>query len=249
MQRTIVFLHGWGMTPAIWHGMRICLSPRALLTPALPGHHGRPGAGPTLSAWSDTLAGDLPEQSVLCGWSLGGMIALDIARRHPQKVARLVLVGTSPCFVNRDESAPSGEWRHGLEPEIVEGFVKGFDADPAGTLRRFLALQAIGGTQRRGVIHALTRSLAPSDGSAKSDLAAGLAVLASTDLRVGLEEITQPVHIVHGREDALMPVAAARWLATRITGSRLTEFDGCGHAPFLERPEAFAAQLAEIDLD
>lgn len=241
----LVLLHGWGLGPRVWTGLREALPPDlAVLAPELPGHGATPRApGTDIAAWSDALLPTLPERTVLCGWSLGGLIALDLAHRYPAKVERLVLIGSSPCFVARTGEGDAA-WPHGLDADTVAGFIASFATDPATTLRRFIALQALGDARRRVVGAGLDTALAAVGGDRAKDLADGLRLLADTDLRPVVRDIRQPVHIIHGEGDALMPVAAARWLAEQCGHSQLTQFGDCGHAPFLSRPDDCAALIA-----
>lgn len=240
----LVLLHGWGMTPRIWDELRTRFSSADdVLAPALPGHDDASSVEPTLEAWSDAIAAQLPDAAVVCGWSLGGMIALDLACRHPRKVAQLILIGTSPCFVSRSD-APV--WPHGLDPLVVHGFTDGFAADPAAILRRFVALQALGDDRRRVVTTGLEAGLRTTNTESSADragLAAGLRILADADLRVGLSAIRQPTLVIHGAGDALMPFPGAEWLAAQLPDARLKRFDGCGHAPFLSRPAECASLI------
>lgn len=235
----LVLLHGWGMTPRIWNGLRICLSPRIVASPALPGHDGTASPGTTLQAWSDAVLAELPERCVLAGWSLGAMIALDLARRHPKRFKALVLFGATPKFVTSDD------WPHGLEADTVRSFIEGFESDPDSTLRRFLALLALGESQRRGVVHSLSRAVAAPDEYRSDALADGLAVLAGTDLRANAADVRVPVHLIHGHDDAVMPLAAGQWLAHALPHARVEVLEGCGHAPMVSQPEACARVIEE----
>ena len=248
---TLVLLHGWGLLPRVWTELRQALPPDLMvLAPALPGHGDAPPApGATLADWSDALLAALPEGAVLCGWSLGGLIALDLARRHPEMVSRLILIGSSPCFVSQSDCAPGGPWPHGLDAATVAGFIDGFAVDPAATLRRFVALQAIGDARRRAVAGELADAHARHDGRRADALADGLRVLAETNLRATLDTIRQPVRLLHGSGDALMPLAGAEWLAGQLPQGRLTVFDDCGHAPFLSRPAECGALIERELLD
>lgn len=235
----LVLVHGWGMTPRIWNGLRICLSPRIVATPALPGHGGAASPGADLAAWSDAVLDDLPARCVLGAWSLGALIALDLAQRHPKRITSLVLFGATPRFVAGDD------WNRGLDAATVSAFTEGFASDAESTLRRFLALQAVGESQRRGVVHSLGRAvIAPGEGH-PAGLADGLSILATADLRATVSAVPQPVRLIHGRDDAVMPLAAAEWLADRLPHAHLDVLDGCGHAPMISQPEACARIIEE----
>ena len=243
MRRTeetpLVLLHGWGMTPRVWNGLRICLSPRIVATPALPGHAGTPSPGRWLEAWSEAVLADLPQRCVLAGWSLGAMLTLDLAHRHPERIAALVLFGATPRFV----AGP--DWPNGLDATTVAGFNEGFATDSEATLRRFLALQAMGESGRRGVVHSLGQAVVSGDEYQADNLADGLDILTHCDLRDIAQHIAQPVRLIHGRDDAVMPLPAAEWLAAELPYAKLDVLDGCGHAPMVSQPEACARIVEE----
>jgi pimeloyl-[acyl-carrier protein] methyl ester esterase len=245
MTPPLVLLHGWGLSPAVWSGLRPHLAGFPQIhAPWLPGHGPAQAAhGPELADWTDLLVPDLPDQALVVGWSLGALIALDLARRHPRKVARLALIGATPRFV----AGP--DWPHGLAAETVQGFRDGFAADPAATLRRFVALQTLNDARRKAVALALSDALPGMGEECAATLSEGLRLLAETDLRASLAGIALPVRLLHGEGDALMPAAAATWLAEHLTGARLTLFTDCGHAPFLSRPADCASLLAGFARD
>ena len=242
----LVFLHGWGMTPTVWNGLRICLSPRLFDTPALPGHapDAPSPATPTLAGWGDAILAQLPERCVLGGWSLGALIALDLARRHPERIAQLVLFGATPSFVQRAETRTQPSWAHALDRATVQDFRTAFDNAPAATLRRFLALQLQGEPRRRGVVHSLQRAAVELEQPAV--LADGLGLLESTDLRAQVADIHTPTLVIHGRDDTLMPPTAGAWLAQHLPHAHFAELEDCGHAPFVSRPEACAPLINHV---
>jgi pimeloyl-[acyl-carrier protein] methyl ester esterase len=241
MTSALSLIHGWGMTPAIWQPIATRLREhQAVNCPALPGHGDAPAAAP--ERWVDVLIDQLPDDGVLCGWSLGGQLALEIAHRAPHKCRRLILIATSPRFV------AGGDWPHALDTTTVDGFIDGFDADPVATMKRFVALQALGDATRRVLTRQLTGALAPIGTAGARGLADGLRRLADTDLRPILAEITCPVRILHGAGDALMPMAGAIAMADALPNARFSAFDDCGHAPFLSR-EADCAALIQGFID
>ncbi|WP_374240963.1 alpha/beta fold hydrolase [Zoogloea sp.] len=240
----LVLLHGWGLSSGVWAPLLAELGPTVnAIAVDLPGHGGAAPAGDTLASWADALAPRLPDGAVLVGWSLGAQLALHLAAHAPHKVSRLVLIAATPRFVQ----AP--DWPAALPEATLAGFRGDFDTTPDATQRRFTALQAMGDGRRREVIAALNAALTPADAAHHPALATGLRLLADTDLRPRLADVRQPVRLLHGAEDRLMPVAAAEWLADALPDARLSVFKDCGHAPQLSRPadcatliRAFAAE-------
>jgi pimeloyl-[acyl-carrier protein] methyl ester esterase len=76
-------------------------------------------------------------------------------------------------------------------------------------------------------------------------LRGGLDILEHEDLRPALAEVMQPVLVVHGAEDQLVPLAAARHLALALPRARLEVIDGTAHAPFVSDPYAVAELVSE----
>ncbi|AKU12101.1 BioH protein [Azoarcus sp. CIB] len=160
----------------------------------------------------------------------------------PNGWTRLILIGATPCFVARDGDTP---WPYGLDAATVAAFNASFATDPAGTQKKFIALQSLGDARRRAVAADLAAALADAGPAHAPGLSCGLELLANTDLRACVPEILQPTQLIHGAGDALMPLAAAQWLARQLPNARLTRFDDCGHAPFLSRPLECASLIAE----
>jgi len=176
----------------------------------------------------------VPAGAIVCGWSLGAMRALKsvVAAR----LAKLVLVGATARFVQ----AP--DWPAGQPPALLESFTTAVAADPLAALRRFAALLNQGDDRARELTRQLTALTAPDTAT----LTAGLAELRDTDLRKSVTAVRLPTLVVHGEHDALMPLAAGRWLAEHLPAARLEIFAGAAHAPFLSQPDRFVALLREF---
>jgi pimeloyl-[acyl-carrier protein] methyl ester esterase len=242
-KRTLVLLHGWAMTPAVWQPViRLLANDETICAPPLPGHGGaaRP-AKATLAAWADALALRVPLGSTVVGWSLGALLALELARRHPERVSALALISATARFV-----AGAG-WPHGLDPATVDTFLDSYAFAPVTALRRFLALQTLGEAARREWLPQLETSAQPhSETVPQPALRDGLDILAASDLRDGLAAIRQPARLIHGAGDALMPAAAADWLSSALPHAELTVLENCGHALPLSRPADCAALIQEV---
>jgi pimeloyl-[acyl-carrier protein] methyl ester esterase len=231
----LVFLHGWGTHPVIWEPL-LDYFPDARALP-LPGYAGSEPAA-TLEEMAEMLAAQLAEGSMLVGWSLGGQLAARIALDYPEKLGKLVLIGATPSFVNRND------WMHGVPGTVFDQFARSLAEDYDETIRRFLALQAQGSDDVRKVLGVLRKRLLGEARPAEGVLEAGLAILQSADLRQDMRSMNVPTTLVHGAGDKLAPVAAARWLADEMPGASLHEIMGAGHAPFLSHAQRVAEIIA-----
>lgn len=230
-----VFLHGWGTHPVIWEPL-LEFFPGARALP-LPGYAGSEAAS-SLEQIAAKLAAQLEDGTTLIGWSLGALVAARAALDFPEKISGLILIAATPCFVNR------ADWPHGVAAEVFDQFAESLAQDYAGTIRRFLSLQAQGSSEMREVLSQLRRRLLDQARPAGGVLEAGLEMLQDTDLRENFPGLQTPLTLVHGSGDKLAPLAAARWLADAMPHAKLHEIPGAGHAPFLSHPRQVAGIIA-----
>ena len=238
----LVLLHGWAMHAGVWGPLPAHLAARRRVCAVdLPGHGHSGAAGPfTLDAVAGALDAtfDAERQPLdVLGWSLGGMIALRWARARPERVARLVLVCTTPRFV------AGGDWPHGIPEETLVRFADELRVAWKETVQRFLALQVRGGEHGRAVLTALRHRVFAHGAPSPDVLAEGLALLRTADLRADVVEVGQRALVIAGTHDALTPPDAGRWLARALPHADFRTIDGAAHAPFLSHPEAFAAAV------
>jgi len=238
----LVLLHGWGLHGGVWRALapRLAGSFRLHLVD-LPGHgHSRDVAFEGLDAVVDAVASRVPAGAAVCGWSLGGLVALRLAARHPSRATALALVSTTPCFVQREG------WPHAMARETLEAFADGLRAEPARTIRSFVNLNALGGPAARDRMRELAAMLAERGTPSPPSLAAGLALLHDADLRDEVAAIDRPVTVIHGSRDALTPVGAGRWLAGAIPFARFVEIAGAAHLPFVSHPDEVAHAIETL---
>src|SRR3954470_17907884 len=95
----IALLHGLGGAASNWTAVAPPLAQRArVVVPELPGHGGSsalPAPVVTLDAYAERVAGVVDAPAVVAGHSLGGLVALGLAVRHPEIVRGLVLAGSA----------------------------------------------------------------------------------------------------------------------------------------------------------
>jgi pimeloyl-[acyl-carrier protein] methyl ester esterase len=241
----LFLLHGWGMNARVFDALAEKLADDFEVHALnLPGHGGR-AALPhnTLQNWADDLAEQLPVGATLLGWSLGGQVAMRAALDHPDRIARLILLASTPCFVMTED------WEHGMTPAILEDFGTALMADPHATLLRFLSLQTRGMPGQKALLQQLRQTLLAAPAAEDATLAAGLILLRDTDLRAELSRLRQPTLVLHGALDTLTPVAAGRWLADTLPAAQHLELARAAHAPHLSHGADVAAAIGRFRHD
>jgi pimeloyl-[acyl-carrier protein] methyl ester esterase len=253
----LLFIHGWGMHGGMWGGVPEKLAAHFRVSAVdLPGHGyshriqdsgfrnegGEAGMNPDLhlDLIVDQLAAQFAEPLTVCGWSLGGQVALRWAMRYPEQVNRLVLVSSTPCFVQQ------ADWLCAMEEQTLATFSAALQQDYASTLRRFLALQVRGSEQERELLLALRHSLMSRGEPDLAALQSGLEILRDVDLRAALPGIFQQTLVIAGVRDTLTPLPASQYLAAKLPAARLAAISGAAHAPFLSHSEEFVKHVAEF---
>ena len=238
----LVLLHGWGMHAVVWSALAPILASHFRVHAVnLPGYGRSAPCEPyALEAIADRLSRCLPARTMVCGWSLGGQVALTWARRARSQITRLALLATTPSFVKRPD------WPHGVDPAVLAEFAASLRSNHAGTVRRFFALQSMGDTGAREVAATLRKRVLAEVPPRPDALAGGLEILGGSDLRSALSEVIQPVLLVQGDRDRLVPVAAAEYLAGVLPDARLEIVRGAAHAPFISGPQATCGLLRDF---
>jgi pimeloyl-[acyl-carrier protein] methyl ester esterase len=243
--RPLAMLHGWGMHSGLWSPFLPRLIERYRMHLVdLPGHGYSDALGTPLSLSRIVEAVELaiaatlePGPLMVLGWSLGGQVALEWARLRPERVDALVLMSTTPSFLQRPG------WPHAMEETTLRQFGDELRVAYRPTLQRFVTLQVQGSEHARNALGSLRSHLFARGEPSPQALRESLELLASSDLRGGIGAISQPVLVIAGDRDTMTPVASAQWLASALPQATLVIVPGAGHAPFLSHPEAVVAAL------
>jgi len=238
----LLLIHGWGMHGGMWRSVAEKLAQHfQVLAVDLPGHGRSEVKG---SADLDAVVEALSRQFIgpinVCGWSLGGQVAMQWAMQHPEQVRYLILVASTPCFV-RNEG-----WDHAMSPELLLEFGVALQQHYALTLKRFLALQVRGSDQERGLLSELRDALFSCGKPDLNALQDGLAILRNCDMRCALPKITQPSLIIAGVRDSLAPLQASMYMAEHLPNNELVKIEGAAHAPFLSHKDEFVQHTVKF---
>jgi 2-succinyl-6-hydroxy-2,4-cyclohexadiene-1-carboxylate synthase len=236
---TVVFLHGFGGTRHAWDRVIAALDPQRYrpLALDLPGHgelssYNRPI---TFAGCVEEVLTAAPERFALCGYSMGGRVALRIALAAPERLMRLVLVSSSPGIENEQERARRRLADHSLADELerepFEQFIDRWNAqalfaeDPPAVVE--LARQ----DQLRNVPRALAAAMR------------GIGAGEMPSLWDRLGDLRLPVKIVVGNRDRKFR-ALGRQMHRSLPGSGDFRSLPGGHRLPLENPAAVARELS-----
>ncbi len=183
---------------------------------------------PDMHSYAEYVSQRIDRDSILAGWSLGGMVALEVAKLN-KHVKAAVLIASTPCFTKRDD------WPHGVDRVLLENMHQELSTKPDRVMREFLGRVAMGDRSPKETIRIL-REQQMAHIPALQTLLDGLALLQNTDLRKTLGELSCPVIMLLGEEDRLIKTgsgAAAQHINPHV---HIEYLPATGHAPFVSCP-------------
>jgi pimeloyl-ACP methyl ester carboxylesterase len=238
----LVLVHGAAVDSRMWQPQMAALADAFTVVAWDEPGAGRSSEVPadfTLPDYADCLAALIAALELgpahVAGLSWGGSVALELYRRHPERVATLVLAG-----------AYAG-WKGSLPAAEVQARVAG--------LRRMLAVEddrfdptlpGLFAGDPPGHVAALMAAMAADVRPAS--MRTVMLVMAATDQRDLLPDVAVPTLLIWGELDARSPLGVAAQLEAAIPDARLVVIAGAGHMSNLERPEAFTAALRAFAL-
>ena len=234
----LVFIHGAGMDRTIWQPLISIVEDHDFNAHAvdLPGHgESTDNALTTIEKLTTWLLGTLDNETTLIGHSMGTLIALEAAAQAPDKINKLILLGTGlPMSVNPTLL----EAARAKQSQVVETIVlygHAWRGEPG--IEPFADPAVVEEVRTR-----LTQSL--ENGTLYTDLNA------CNEYQNGLsaaEQIRCPVRLILGQEDRMTPPANTKELITRLQDVAVTTIPDCGHMILWEQPDtAYAALLTAL---
>ena len=221
--RVLLFTHGWGATSHMFEPSAVALSRYFRVVTWDQRGHGGSDSPAEAEAYSvdatiaDMLAlldREVTGRGVLAGHSLGGYLSLEFARRHPDRVEALILVGAGPGF--RDDEARAG-WNR-----FTARIADRVEERGMAALEREHELHGGRHTSVDGLVMS-ARGVLPQESAAVLDSLSAIAV---------------PVLVIVGEDDAQFR-ASADYMAAKIPDARLVVVPDAGHSINVEQPEAF----------
>jgi pimeloyl-ACP methyl ester carboxylesterase len=233
----VVFLHGAGMDHSVWalHARAFAHHGFAVLAPDLP-DHGR-SAGPALNSiaaladWTASLVDAAGIKAArLIGHSMGSLIALEMAARHPEKVTALSLIATAAPMRVSDELLGAAKANDHAAIDMMSLWGYGQHAVLGGC--EAPGLWMLGGAER--LLERAQPGVLFADLSACNDYKDALGVAA---------KVAVPTVVIQGSRDMMTPLKSGRALSAALPDCRLTVLEGAGHMLMSERPNEVLAAL------
>jgi non-heme chloroperoxidase len=170
-------------------------------------------------------------RAAVIGWSVGGAVAVAAAHALGRRVDRLVVIDGAAPRLREDVDYP------GMPPAAFDAAQQALADDRAGFWRAMSSI--LFRESRPDVVEQCWQQFMSSGTQFDKTLAS----LADLDQRPLLADITAPTLVCHGRHDLYVDVTFGERLAAGLPNAQFIVFEKSGHAPFLEEPQAFHAQL------
>jgi pimeloyl-ACP methyl ester carboxylesterase len=227
----VVFLHGVGLDHTVWALLARWFAHRghAVLAPDLPGHGRSDGEPlPSIEAMADWTAALIEAAGArtarLIGHSMGSLVALETAARHPAKVSAIALICPAAAIPGSPVLLKAAEANDHAAIEMLTTWGHGRTAELGGSLAP--GLWMMGGAMR---LWERTRpGVVFKDLSACNAYGDGLAAAA---------KVTVPATLVLGERDLMTPAKGGRELAAALSNARIVTLKGAGHMLMSERPD------------
>jgi len=251
---TLVLLHGWGLNSAIWQSL-IDKLPNSftdvfnVVAIDLPGFGTK--VDETVSPYSlanicKVLSEEIPQPAIYLGWSLGGLVATEMALNYPNKVLGLITVASTPCFIEEESGKTENNaviWP-GIKSKVLESFHQQLQLDTKKTINNFLKIQTMGTQNIRQDIKQISALVFQHEMANKTTLAQSLMLLENSDYRANLKDINQPFLRLYGDMDSLLPKAVIDKINILVPTSDFYIFKQASHAPFISHSDDFKEILS-----
>jgi pimeloyl-ACP methyl ester esterase len=220
MPHNLVFLPGWGFKASVWETIGARFPSHHVMYCDLPALNDR-----SLSSVIDEIGNHLPDNAVIIGWSLGGMLGAMLCEQYIAKCRSLITVSSSPKFVS------DHTWQCVSKTEAAQ-FTKTFTEDTDQLLKSFRKWVAFPQLTELGY---LNQHMIDD----KSLLADYLDILMNEDFRRFYQSLTLPVTHIFGGRDAILPADLLTQMRNNYSYADIQTIEGAGHAPFITHSEEF----------
>ena len=242
MRDNLLLLSGWGATCKVWDPIIPALEQRCQVKCVAPPWIQQDEPKLTLAElehYVDQLSLSLMNQRTrLVAWSLGGLIAIHIARKYSDLIDQIIFIASAPQFVASDN------FPYAIDEIWLENFINEFNRNPQVTWTKFIALQAKDDKFKMDTIRFLKGNCQFDQLDLKESLL-GLKLLQEQKLMNDMQNLACKMAFIHGEKDAVLSFRAAQQAAA----SAECEFQmikNAGHAPHISHPELTARLIQDF---
>jgi pimeloyl-ACP methyl ester carboxylesterase len=207
----VVLLHAFPLDERMWEPQRAALDEHEVVTPNLYEH-----GGSSIDDWAERMLDEVDGDLVAVGASMGGYVALAMARRAPERIRGLLLAGSRATADPPDRRAVRDEMIRVVREEGIEGWNREFS--PPG----------------------------PPDRPTDELVRGIEALRDRPDATDVVTSFTGPLVVVVGDQDDILPVDEARQIAESASNGRFEVVEGAGHLVSVEAPDRFNRILLEL---
>jgi pimeloyl-[acyl-carrier protein] methyl ester esterase len=237
----LIMLPGWGMNSFVWNKINQSLTNDFELI---------------FIEWNNVLSlnefkervikiieqKQIPTFSIL-GWSLGSLVALDIASDNLWNIKNIILVGCTSSFIQHKENVYNIGWAK----KIVERMKSKLYKNPQETLNNFYDAMFSEEEKCKGYNNEFFKTLKDNTKNQSiNSLSLGLDYLIQKDLRTKLLNITAPLLIIQGENDNICPLDGAEYIKNMSINSSIEIIKKAGHIPFFTNPNACYSSISKF---
>lgn len=244
---TLTMIHGWGANNAVWaEWVQEQLTPHFnVYLIELPGF----GQSPVQKdlkdeqvnqVWLDGLAEQLPEQTHLLGWSLGGLMAQQLTLTYPDKIQSLICLASTPRFTQNDN------WKLAVSPPLIVDFIKAIGIEAGRVLKQFWNLQLQGSDDSRALMKRYQHHMRGRTRPKLDGLLQGLTLLKDIDNRDRLKHIQAPTLWLLGEHDPLIPQKLVEEIRHLQPSAQFHIVKGSSHMPFFSHPNETGQAIVDF---
>ena len=194
--------------------------------------------------WSQYLDDLIQPDTLIVGWSLGGMLAIDYAHQHPEKLRGVCTLQTNPKFVATDD------WPSAMTHEAFDGFkqLAGSEAkaDINNLIKRFAFLTTAQGLDGIGDLRALKTTFSVDAIPTQEILCQSLELLEQLDVRDQISTLKVPQFHLLGECDQLVPQSVFEQIKALNSGARIELIEGVSHCPCYSAAERIVTRVAKF---
>lgn len=172
---------------------------------------------------------------VFVGHSVSSVVGLLASIRAPQRFARHILIGPSPCYVN------DGEYIGGFDRKDIEGLLDLMEKNYIGWAT-FLAPVVMKNGEKESLTKELQESFCSTDPRITRNFATATFL---SDNREDLPKVAVPSLVLQCSDDAIAPVAVGEYLHRELPGSTYRLMKATGHCPHMSHPDETIALMKE----